>query len=63
MKHTAVAILHTTAMMYMIVMLEAMWAPHKTGISNVELPHEIKDRTRVMRRIQYEMINVSDMNA
>jgi hypothetical protein len=61
-KHTAVAILHTTAMMYMIVMLEAMWAPHLTGISNVELLHEIKDRTRVLKRIKCNKINVSDMN-
>jgi hypothetical protein len=63
MKYIAVAILHTTAMRHIIVMLGAMWAPHKTDIRNVELRHEIKDRTRVMRRIQYQMINDADMNA
>jgi hypothetical protein len=34
-----------------------------TGISNVELRHEIKDRTRVMKRIKCEEINDTDMKA
>jgi hypothetical protein len=34
-----------------------------TGISNVELLHEIKDRTRVLKKITYEMIYDTDINA
>ena len=33
-----------------------------TGISNVELLHEIKDRTRVLKRIKFDIINDADMN-
>lgn len=63
MQHITVAVLHITAMRHVIVMLEAMQVPHMTGISNVVLLHEINDRTRVLKRIMYEMINDTDMNA
>jgi hypothetical protein len=34
-----------------------------TGTSNVELLHEIEDRTRVLKRFKYEETKDTDMNA